>query len=189
MSLVPPLIWLKVPKLLQMPHNGTALKYRVTMVVRLEARLCDFDLVVPLSAKFCLGICKVGRNGISVGQDCGTYRIKSTKLSLWPSWSLCTLHYSTNSSSCLCRFTQPIIHFTVCALWMKVPVLDNWWQTETAHAITSTCVGLGNSLEPPKDVTGVPLPGFDGKERAGCYTQILQGVPSGCTVHLVDIKT
>lgn len=50
-------------------------------------------------------------------------------------------------------------------LWAQehfgVPVLDNWWQTETAHAITSTCVGLGNSLEPPKDVTGVPLPGFD----------------------------
>ena len=24
------------------------------------------------------------------------------------------------------------------------PVLNNWWQTETAHAITATCVGLGN---------------------------------------------
>ena len=54
-------------------------------------------------------------------------------------------------------------HDLTCTL--KVPVLDNWWQTETAHAITSTCVGLGNSLQPPKDVTGVPLPGFDG-ERA-----------------------
>ena len=23
----------------------------------------------------------------------------------------------------------------------QVPVLDNWWQTETAHAIAATCVG------------------------------------------------
>jgi propionyl-CoA synthetase len=23
----------------------------------------------------------------------------------------------------------------------KVPVLDNWWQTETGHAITASCVG------------------------------------------------
>ena len=57
--------------------------------------------------------------------------------------------------------TYPLFRMTTCIL--KVPVLDNWWQTETAHAITSTCVGLGNSLEPPKDVTGVPLPGFDGE--------------------------
>ena len=33
----------------------------------------------------------------------------------------------------------------------QVPVLDNWWQTETAHAIAATCVGLGNKLTPPKD--------------------------------------
>ena len=78
-----------------------------------------------------------------------------------------TRHYIMNSPLCRRRFTQPILHFawlhpgTTCTL--KVPVLDNWWQTETAHAITSTCVGLGNSLEPPKDVTGVPLPGFDGE--------------------------
>jgi propionyl-CoA synthetase len=42
--------------------------------------------------------------------------------------------------------------------------LDNWWQTETAHAITASCVGLGNSLSPPKDVSGMPVPGFDGKD-------------------------
>ena len=45
----------------------------------------------------------------------------------------------------------------------QVPVLDNWWQTETAHAIAASCVGLGNSLEPPKDASGMPVPGFDGK--------------------------
>ncbi|CAG0924118.1 unnamed protein product, partial [Notodromas monacha] len=43
----------------------------------------------------------------------------------------------------------------------KVPVLDNWWQTETGHPITATCVGFNNSLNPPKDVSGMPLPGYD----------------------------
>lgn len=42
-----------------------------------------------------------------------------------------------------------------------VPVLDNWWQTETAHAITATAVGIGHNTNPPKDVTGMPVPGFD----------------------------
>lgn len=50
-----------------------------------------------------------------------------------------------------------------CAQNFKVPILDHWWQTETAHAITATCVGLGNGLYPPKDVTGVPVPGFNVK--------------------------
>jgi hypothetical protein len=56
----------------------------------------------------------------------------------------------------------------------KVPVLDNWWQTETAHAITASCVGLGNSLSPPKDVSGMPVPGFDGKDKRAffCETSI-----------------
>lgn len=43
----------------------------------------------------------------------------------------------------------------------NVPVLNNWWQTETAHAITATCVGLGNSLSPPKTSAGKAVPGFD----------------------------
>ena len=43
----------------------------------------------------------------------------------------------------------------------RVPVLDNWWQTETGHALTSTCVGLGHSLQPPKDVSGMAVPGWD----------------------------
>ncbi len=46
---------------------------------------------------------------------------------------------------------------------LQVPVLDNWWQTETAHAITATCVGLGNDLDPPRDVSGFPVPGFNGR--------------------------
>ena len=43
----------------------------------------------------------------------------------------------------------------------KVPVLNNWWQTETAHPITATCIGLGNSLNPPSTSAGKPVPGFD----------------------------
>ena len=43
----------------------------------------------------------------------------------------------------------------------NVPVLNNWWQTETAHAITATCVGLGNRLSPPNTSAGKPVPGFD----------------------------
>jgi len=46
---------------------------------------------------------------------------------------------------------------------LKVPVLDNWWQTEVAHAITSTCIGLGNTLNPPTHSSGLPVPGFDVK--------------------------
>jgi len=43
----------------------------------------------------------------------------------------------------------------------RAPVLDNWWQTETGHALTSTCVGFGHSLNPPKDVSGMAVPGWD----------------------------
>ncbi|KRT78705.1 AMP-binding protein [Oryctes borbonicus] len=42
-----------------------------------------------------------------------------------------------------------------------VPVLNHWWQTETGHAITATCIGLGNSLRPPKHAAGMPFPGYN----------------------------
>ncbi|XP_029018727.1 acyl-CoA synthetase short-chain family member 3, mitochondrial isoform X2 [Betta splendens] len=49
--------------------------------------------------------------------------------------------------------------------WAKrsfgVPVLDHWWQTETGSAITSSCVGLGNSLAPPAGQAGKPVPGYN----------------------------
>ena len=45
----------------------------------------------------------------------------------------------------------------------KKPVLDHWWQTETGHAITASCVGLGNRLNPPAGSTGLPVPGWDRK--------------------------
>ncbi|XP_037951461.1 acyl-CoA synthetase short-chain family member 3, mitochondrial-like [Teleopsis dalmanni] len=43
----------------------------------------------------------------------------------------------------------------------KVPVLNNWWQTETGSAITATCIGFGHSLNPPKFTTGLPLVGYN----------------------------
>ncbi|KAJ3640039.1 hypothetical protein Zmor_003359 [Zophobas morio] len=43
----------------------------------------------------------------------------------------------------------------------NVPVLNHWWQTETGHAITATCIGLGHNLSPPKYTTGMPFPGYD----------------------------
>uniref|UniRef100_A0A671XHE4 Acyl-CoA synthetase short-chain family member 3, mitochondrial n=1 Tax=Sparus aurata TaxID=8175 RepID=A0A671XHE4_SPAAU len=49
--------------------------------------------------------------------------------------------------------------------WAKksfgVPVLDHWWQTETGSAITSSCIGLGNSLAPPAGQAGKPVPGYN----------------------------
>ncbi|XP_008313593.1 acyl-CoA synthetase short-chain family member 3, mitochondrial [Cynoglossus semilaevis] len=49
--------------------------------------------------------------------------------------------------------------------WAKksfgVPVLDHWWQTETGSPITSTCIGLGNSLTPPAGQAGRPVPGYN----------------------------
>ncbi|XP_063241065.1 acyl-CoA synthetase short-chain family member 3, mitochondrial [Bacillus rossius redtenbacheri] len=43
----------------------------------------------------------------------------------------------------------------------KVPVLNHWWQTETGHAITASCVGLDHSSSPPKFSAGMPFPGYD----------------------------
>lgn len=45
----------------------------------------------------------------------------------------------------------------------KVAVLNHWWQTETGSAITGTCVGLDQSLNPPNFSTGLPYCGYDGK--------------------------
>uniref|UniRef100_A0A674BTR8 Acyl-CoA synthetase short-chain family member 3, mitochondrial n=1 Tax=Salmo trutta TaxID=8032 RepID=A0A674BTR8_SALTR len=51
--------------------------------------------------------------------------------------------------------------------WAKrsfgVPVLDHWWQTESGSAITSSCIGLGNSLSPPAGQSGKPIPGYNGE--------------------------
>lgn len=36
---------------------------------------------------------------------------------------------------------------------------------ETGSAITSTCIGLGNSLTPPAGQAGKPVPGYNGKTQ------------------------
>lgn len=45
----------------------------------------------------------------------------------------------------------------------KVPVLNNWWQTETGSAITATCIGFEHNLMTPNHTAGLPFVGFDGK--------------------------
>ncbi|KAF2365284.1 AMP-dependent synthetase/ligase [Trinorchestia longiramus] len=44
---------------------------------------------------------------------------------------------------------------------LKVPVLDNWWQTESGFPITAHCMGLGMHPNPPRGTTGKPVPGYD----------------------------
>lgn len=46
---------------------------------------------------------------------------------------------------------------------MQVPILNHWWQTETGHAITASCIGLNHSVDPPRFTAGMPFPGYDGK--------------------------
>lgn len=52
-------------------------------------------------------------------------------------------------------------------LWIektfKVPVLNHWWQTETGSAVTATCLGFNQNLNPPGYSTGLPLMGYDSK--------------------------
>ena len=43
----------------------------------------------------------------------------------------------------------------------RVPVLNNWWQTETGFAITAHCVGLFDTKNPPKGSAGKPCVGYD----------------------------
>ncbi|XP_077300094.1 acyl-CoA synthetase short-chain family member 3, mitochondrial [Arctopsyche grandis] len=44
----------------------------------------------------------------------------------------------------------------------KVPILNHWWQTETGHAITATCLGLVPMKMPaPKFSAGMPVPGYN----------------------------
>ncbi|XP_072915714.1 acyl-CoA synthetase short-chain family member 3, mitochondrial isoform X2 [Hemitrygon akajei] len=44
---------------------------------------------------------------------------------------------------------------------LNVPVLDHWWQTETGSPISASCIGLGNSLNPPPGQAGRPVPGYN----------------------------
>lgn len=51
--------------------------------------------------------------------------------------------------------------------------------SETGSPITSTCIGLGNSLTPPAGQAGKPVPGYDGmiqtlttKKKKKCIDKI-----------------
>nr|XP_018908604.1 PREDICTED: acyl-CoA synthetase short-chain family member 3, mitochondrial [Bemisia tabaci] len=57
----------------------------------------------------------------------------------------------------------------------NVPILNHWWQTETGHAITASCIGLGHSINPPRYSAGMPLPGYNVK--------ILRNDGSECEAH------
>ncbi|KAB0802068.1 hypothetical protein PPYR_04254 [Photinus pyralis] len=71
--------------------------------------------------------------------------------------------YDTSSLRQLFVAGEHLDHET--RLWaqhsFRVPVLNHWWQTETGHPITATCVGLDHCLNPPKLSVGLPLPGYD----------------------------
>jgi len=43
---------------------------------------------------------------------------------------------------------------------LNIPVIDHWWQTETAWAITANCMGL-DAFPVKQGSTSKPVPGFD----------------------------
>lgn len=53
----------------------------------------------------------------------------------------------------------------------NVPLINHWWQTETGHSITATCVQLGHNLYPPKYSAGMPFPGYDGKYHYSSFAE------------------
>ncbi|XP_050533330.1 acyl-CoA synthetase short-chain family member 3, mitochondrial [Daktulosphaira vitifoliae] len=59
---------------------------------------------------------------------------------------------------------------------LNVPVLNHWWQTETGHSITATCIGLGHNLKPPVFSAGMPFPGYDVRilKKDGSPCQLLE---------------
>lgn len=43
----------------------------------------------------------------------------------------------------------------------KVPILNNWWQTETGSPITGTCLGFRHNLNTPPYSAGLPFIGYN----------------------------
>ena len=64
---------------------------------------------------------------------------------------------------------------------LGVPVIDHWWQTETAWAIAGNLVGLG-LLPVKRGSPTVPLPGYDrtsGRWRCAARADWADGIPRG----------
>ncbi|XP_031334339.1 acyl-CoA synthetase short-chain family member 3, mitochondrial-like isoform X3 [Photinus pyralis] len=78
----------------------------------------------------------------------------------------CTIigkQYDISSIRCLFLAGEHLDHET--KMWAEdafgVPVLNQWWQTETGYPITATCAGLDHNLHPPKLTVGLPFAGYD----------------------------
>lgn len=106
--------------------------------------------------------------------------------------------YDTSSLKYLFVAGEPLDHET--RVWaentFQVPVLDNWWQTETGYAITAHAVGMNMSLNPPRGTSGKPFVGFDlklltpedGEASTGELGRIISRLPlpPGCMTTLYD---
>ncbi|XP_065202851.1 acyl-CoA synthetase short-chain family member 3, mitochondrial isoform X1 [Planococcus citri] len=80
----------------------------------------------------------------------------------------------------------------------QAPILNHWWQTETGHAITASCIGLEHSTNPPRYSAGMPFPGYNVKilrdDGTECNTHELGRItvklplPPGtmCTLYRAD---
>ncbi|XP_012269710.2 acyl-CoA synthetase short-chain family member 3, mitochondrial [Athalia rosae] len=70
--------------------------------------------------------------------------------------------YSTKSLRTIFIAGEPCDHET--KAWaenvFKIPILNHWWQTETGHAVTASCMGLGHSTNPPPYAAGMPFAGY-----------------------------
>lgn len=78
----------------------------------------------------------------------------------------------------------------------KVPILNNWWQSETGHPITALCLGYGHNPVLPKFSTGLPIPGYRIEVLRGDGSQAEQNelgriaiklpLPPGCVSSLYE---
>jgi propionyl-CoA synthetase len=66
---------------------------------------------------------------------------------------------------------------------LGVPVVDNWWQTETGWPIASNCVGL-ETLEPKAGSPTVPVPGYDVRILDGLGAEVEAGEEGNIAIKL-----
>ena len=66
---------------------------------------------------------------------------------------------------------------------LGVPVVDNWWQTETGWPIASNCVGL-ETLEPKAGSPTVPVPGYDVRILDGFGAELGPGQEGNIAIRL-----